>query len=758
MPAFSFSMGRGVQNTKASVHNAGNFPDFSDAVLGLRLVGTRPIKPKSQAEKLALPWFAPPFADGLRSGESASPWPVLVMDVDKCEVDVVHPLVDYLRSICPVFGYTTSSHAADAPRFRMMFSMSRNITVDESKLLAKMVEEKVYEAMPRLKGKVHFDPTQQNAGQPALLPCAGFQTIPLKNPDAPRLDVDDWLAPLAGKPAIALSPRQPKTRETPETPEKIAEVESALMSISADCTRARWLAVLFAIRSTGWASSERLAREWSASAPHRYSEADFDKAWGKGRERDGNRPKRRLATVFHYARKEGWSPGEDCGSVWTDDGMACLVASFLKGRAMCVKGTWYAWTGTHWRADRETVEAWLKDWAAERAGEAVKEAMRDPDDGRAKLGAKAFQTLRNVQKQRNVLASLQIRLRVDPALLDADPYLLACTNGTVDIRTGKLRAPDPADRLTHCTGHAYDPNAPCPTWESFLSQALPDESIRDWFHRFLGSSLTGDVREEVLMLCIGVGGSGKSTALNAVMHAMGDYSVAASPALLSKASFKRDANEHTAAMIPLIGRRLVALNEVAKGEVYNDATLKALTSTEPVSMRRSGGTDQFTVQPTWHLWIRGNHRPSFTSTDGGVSRRLALVEFMHIPAQKDLRLDEKLRPEAPGILRWLVDGALAWQARGLKQPSVMHEAVKAYMGSLDVFGEWLADRTEQGGYTSRGDLMADYATYLGSDRRSLPTTRAFYAMLRERGVPEATRDGGTRGFKITLRPELDGLT
>lgn len=752
MPAFSFSIGHGTLATTATTHEAKDFTDFAVSILGGSLTGGRPTKPRTKHEKESLPWFAAPFALNRRSGTNALPWPVLVLDVDKCAADAVQPVAEFLRSACPVFGYTTASHTVEAPRFRLMLSLSRQITPDEGKRLAGQVEANLYDALPNLRGMVAFDRAQQNAGQIAFLPCEGFRQILLKNPDAPPLDVDAWLAARVEEPAPVLAPGRP------EKPEKVAEVKSALASISADCSRDRWLAVVFAIRSTGWTCAEALAREWSASAPHRYSDRDFDKAWAQGRERDGHGPKRTLATLFRFAKEEGWSPAEDCGSVSTDDGMACRVASFLEGRAMCVKGTWYAWTGTHWRADRETVEAWLKDWAAEHAAEAVKAAIRSPDDGRAKFEAKAFQALRNVQKQRNVLAALQTMLRVDPGRLDRDPYLLACTNGTVDLRTGILRAADPSDRLTHCTGHYYDASAEYPTWAAFLSQALPYIQIRDWFHRFLGASTTGDVREEVLMLCIGVGGSGKSTALNAVMHAMGDYAVAASPALLSKASFKRDANEHTAAMIPLIGRRLVALNEVAKGEVYNDATLKSLTSTEPVSMRRSGGTDQFTVMPTWHLWIRGNHRPSFTSTDGGVSRRLALVEFMHIPARKDLRLDEKLRAEAPGILRWLVDGALAWQARGLEQPAVMHEAVKAYMGSLDVFGEWLADRTEHGGYTSRGDLLADYATYLGPDRRGLPTTRAFYAMLRERGVPEATRDGGRRGFKITLRPELDGLT
>ena len=59
--------------------------------------------------------------------------------------------------------------------------------------------------------------------------------------------------------------------------------------------------------------------------------------------------------------------------------------------------------------------------------------------------------------------------------LDADPYLLCCGNGTIDLRTGELREPDPADLLTLGTDVDYVPGAPRERWERFLCEVFDDD-------------------------------------------------------------------------------------------------------------------------------------------------------------------------------------------------------------------------------------------------------------------------------------------
>ena len=42
---------------------------------------------------------------------------------------------------------------------------------------------------------------------------------------------------------------------------------------------------------------------------------------------------------------------------------------------------------------------------------------------------------------------------------DTDPYLFTFTNGTVDLRTGAIRAHDPEDMISCLVPHTYSPYA-----------------------------------------------------------------------------------------------------------------------------------------------------------------------------------------------------------------------------------------------------------------------------------------------------------
>src|SRR5207244_1120396 len=55
--------------------------------------------------------------------------------------------------------------------------------------------------------------------------------------------------------------------------------------------------------------------------------------------------------------------------------------------------------------------------------------------------------------------------------LDVDPWLLNLTNGTLDLRTGKLREHRRADLITKIAPVACDPTATAPTWDAFLVRA-----------------------------------------------------------------------------------------------------------------------------------------------------------------------------------------------------------------------------------------------------------------------------------------------
>lgn len=120
----------------------------------------------------------------------------------------------------------------------------------------------------------------------------------------------------------------------------------------------------------------------------------------------------------------------------------------------------------------------------------------------------------NSSRIANMLGEASPHVAVAADRLDADPWLLNCPNGTLDLRTGVLRPHAQDDLITKLCGAAYDPAAACPQWETFLSEIFDgDLELVAFLQRGLGYSLSGDTSEQVLFILFGTGANGKSVLL-----------------------------------------------------------------------------------------------------------------------------------------------------------------------------------------------------------------------------------------------------
>lgn len=74
------------------------------------------------------------------------------------------------------------------------------------------------------------------------------------------------------------------------------------------------------------------------------------------------------------------------------------------------------------------------------------------------------------------LTALVHRASLDPAInvkveqLDANPWLLNCQNGTLNLKTGELKPFNPTDMITAITTVEYDPGATSELWTQFLNK------------------------------------------------------------------------------------------------------------------------------------------------------------------------------------------------------------------------------------------------------------------------------------------------
>lgn len=178
--------------------------------------------------------------------------------------------------------------------------------------------------------------------------------------------------------------------------------------------------------------------------------------------------------------------------------------------------------------------------------------------------------------------------------LDANPMLLGCPSGVLELDTGNFREHRQDDRITKVGGCDFDANAAAPTWERFVSEAMGDDAeLVDYLQRLAGYTLCGARGEHLLPILWGSGANGKSTFLSALQALLGDYASGAAPGML----IRRNGNEHPTALADLQGRRLVVVSETGEAGRLNEEQAKALTGGDAITARRMR-QDFYTFTPT----------------------------------------------------------------------------------------------------------------------------------------------------------------
>ena len=352
---------------------------------------------------------------------------------------------------------------------------------------------------------------------------------------------------------------------------------------------------------------------------------------------------------------------------------------------------WHVFEGGRWiRDDTFQVERFATDTILDLkiAAEAVEDR-----DARKRLLAHVKRSLSN-----NAITAMLQRARAEPRItisheaLDANPMLLNTLNCTIDLETGQARPHDRADLLTKRVPIEYDETATAPMWNRFLLRVMGgDPEMVDFLQRAVGYSLTGNTSEQALFFFHGPGANGKSVFLETLHIALGDYAAKTAFETFLEKRFEGGGYE----LADLVGTRFVAAAEVGEGRRLNEPMIKALTGSETISARRIF-QEPFRYLPQFKLWLAGNHRPVIKGTDLAIWRRIKLVPFaVTIPeAERDRDLQDKLRTELSGILRWAVTGCLLWQKHGLQPPEKVNVATLEYRRESDVLGAFLNDCCE----------------------------------------------------------------
>lgn len=329
-------------------------------------------------------------------------------------------------------------------------------------------------------------------------------------------------------------------------------------------------------------------------------------------------------------------------------------------------------------------------------------ALRHYDDARSiartfgDLASNSGPDARRVASAKTVAAIVQLaradrKLVVMPDAFDADPMLLNTPLGLVDLCTGELH-PHARQYVTKCTTVGPNFEATATTWRRFLDDVFEgDVELIAFMRRLLGYLLTGEVREQVLAFAFGDGRNGKSTLLDLLLWALGDYALKVPSATLMQARGER----HPTDIASLVGVRLAVSNEIEEGAYWDENRLKELTGDVRLTGRFMR-MDFFSFDATHKHVIAGNHRPQVRNMDAAMRRRLLLIPFnaKFEGARRDPFMLERLKTEGPAILAWMIGGAQEWNESGLGIPAKVQQASEDYAEAMDLLGLWIEECCE----------------------------------------------------------------
>ncbi len=408
---------------------------------------------------------------------------------------------------------------------------------------------------------------------------------------------------------------------------------------------------------------------------------------------------------------------------------------------------WFVWDCTRWHVD---AAGQVDQWAKETAVSMLIDAAAADDDARRQALVKHSRASESANGRANMirLAQSEPGIPIQPKEFDAKPMLFNCTNGTINLETGKLQPHRREDYITQLCPTAFFPDATAPTWEKFLAGVFENNAeLIAFVRRLLGYSLLGVTLEHLLAIWHGRGANGKSTLLNTAKAVIGeDYAMEAATDLLI---CKR--NEHPTERADLYGKRLVTCIESGESRRLAEPLVKQLTGGERVRARRMR-EDFWEFAPTHTIFLATNHKPVVRGTDWAIWRRIKLIPFTRIFAEseQDKRLPDKLAAEAEGILAWLVRGCREYLERSsLCEPAMVKAATEDYRSGEDLLGEWIRECAvvEPGGSATAADLFDSYRQWTAD--KSLNQTR-FGRALGDRGFLREKVSGRVWWFGIGL--------
>lgn len=353
--------------------------------------------------------------------------------------------------------------------------------------------------------------------------------------------------------------------------------------------------------------------------------------------------------------------------------IALIIARILKGRFVCPDphtNIWYEFTGSLWASNRnrelrQVISNEICDHFKESimklkiSENELKISQPDNDNDEAesmidiiqkKIATleKIIQKLCDHMPKKSIVDDL-CDILYDSTFyskLDANPNLIAFTNGVLELNTKIFRQSHPDDYVSISVKYDFIPEKNetiAHIVDSFWKSIHPNQEQREYMQKAIARQMYGDSCAERFHIHAGSQGgasNGKTSFFEVLGHALGDYIYKFGVEHLTAVK-RQEAQKPSPEFAKWKGRRILYCTEPSQTDVLNSGILKDYSGNEIFNYRllHSNFYDSFVPQFCMHIMC--NEPPKVEGECQGIKRRIRKIdyesEFVDAPSDVDER-------------------------------------------------------------------------------------------------------------------------
>ena len=280
-------------------------------------------------------------------------------------------------------------------------------------------------------------------------------------------------------------------------------------------------------------------------------------------------------------------------------------------------------------------------------------------------------------------------------------------------------------------------------WAEFLETFLPDEELRAWTQQIMGHAIYGKNIAKQLVFLYGLTNTGKSTFLDVVMKALGDYAGPFEMALFD------NSGRFNTSLVQSLKRRIITTTEIGSKQGLSPEMMKRMTGNDKMSSEVKNEMSTIEGVPAFVPIFGTNNAPNVDNNDPALQDRVVVLPF-DVQMPKSSAGGSVLEYSATAVLAWLVDGWALYVKHDMKNKpgAKLHESEAEFLGEMSgPAGQFLSDCVERTGNHEDivvvDELYTAYERWAKLQRMEHPWNKAQFGMqITRAGVDpaKATRD------------------